>query len=196
MRGRDKFAKFKPFINLLVVLYRLFPRKIREHFFVKLRKKAGKIAMVKRYALVKTLTKSCGENVAVFTDVYLQNMQELELGNNVSIQPMTYIEAAGGIKIGNDISIAEGASIFSVNHRFDDLNVPIKDQGIASLPVVIKDNVWIGSKATILGGVTVESGTIVAAGAVVTRDTLRNSTVAGVPAKIIKQRDLSGGAGK
>ena len=146
------------------------------------------IAFAQRYALLKTLAKRLGDNVAIFPDVYLLNVQALEIGNNVSLQPMVYIEAYGGIRIGNDVSIAEGASVFSVNHGFKDLNTPIKDQEITSLPIEIEDNVWIGSKATILGGVKISSGTIVAAGAVVNKPTETNSIVAGVPAKLVKKR--------
>jgi len=154
----------------------------------RLRKKTGIIALVKRYALLKTLAKSVGDNVSVFPDVYLQNVQEMEIGNNVSFQPMVYIEAYGGVKIGNDVSLAEGASLFSVNHGFDDLNIPIKDQPLTALPIEIESNVWIGAKATILGGVKIANGTIVAAGAVVSKSTDKNSTVAGVPARTIKIR--------
>jgi len=83
---------------------------------------------VRRYALLKTLAKKTGDNVAIFPDVYLQNIQEMEIGNNVSFQPMVYIEAWGGVKIGDDVSFAEGSSVFSVNHGFNDVSIPIKDQ--------------------------------------------------------------------
>ena len=180
MRGRDKFAKIKPIINALAKMYSILPQSIRLKIMANIRKK--------RYALLKTLAKSVGDNVSVFPDVYLQNVQELEIGNNVSFQPMVYIEAYGGVKIGDDVSFAEGASLFSVNHGFKDLNKPIKDQPLTSLPIEIENNVWIGAKATILGGVRVASGTIVAAGAVVNKDTEKNATVAGVPARVIKIR--------
>ena len=189
MRGRDKFEKFKPAINALVKAYSVLPRGMRSRKMAKLRKKTGNIALVKRYCLLKTLAKSVGDNVSVFPDVYLQNVQEMEIGNNVSFQPMVYIEAYGGVKIGDDVSLVEGASLFSVNHGFEDIDTPIKDQPLTALPIEIENNVWIGAKATVLGGVKVSSGTIVAAGAVVSRNTEKNSTVAGVPAKVIKVRD-------
>ncbi len=188
MRGREKFAKFKPLINIIIKVYSIFPRSIRFRMMARLRKKPGNIALVKRYALLKTIAKRVGDNVSIFPDVYLQNVQEMEIGNNVSFQPLVYIEAYGGVKIGDDVSFAEGASLFSVNHGFNDINTPIKDQQLTSLPIEIENNVWIGAKATILGGVKVASGTIVAAGAVVNKDTEKNSTVAGVPAKVVKRR--------
>lgn len=189
MRGREIFEKIKPLLNILTKFYSIFPRNLRIKKMALLRKKTGKLAFLRRYALLKTLAKSLGDNVSIFPDVYLQNVQELVVGNNVSFQPMVYIEAYGGVKIGNDVSFAEGASLFSVNHGFDDLKTPIKDQPLKALPVEIGNNVWIGAKATILGGVTVSSGTIVAAGAVVTKDTEENVTVGGVPAKVIRYRN-------
>ena len=189
MRGRDKFSKIKPMINILSKFYSMFPRNMRNRKMSKLRKKTGNVALVKRYALLKTLAKQVGDNVSVFPDVYLLNVQEMEIGNNVSFQPMVYIEAYGGVKIGNDVSFAEGASIFSVNHGFKDLEIPIKDQPLTALPVIIENNVWVGAKATVLGGVLLAQGTIVAAGAVVNKSTEKNTTVAGVPAKIVKKRE-------
>lgn len=188
MRGRDKFAKFKPAIIALTKVYSLFPRSIRLMKMENLRKKTGIIALVKRYALLKTLAKSVGDNVSIYPDVYLKNVNKMEIGNNVSFQPMVYVDAYGGIKIGNDVSFAEGASMFSFNHGFKDINMPIKEQPLTSLPIEIENNVWIGAKATILGGVKVASGTIVAAGAIVNKDTEINSTVAGVPAKCVRKR--------
>lgn len=167
MRGRDQFRKYKKIIFLLSDFYGLFSAKALKRKLTGIRKSSGTIALVKRYALLRAMTKSIGDNVSVFSDVYLLNPENLEIGNNVSIQPMTYIEAFGGVFIGNDVSIAEGVSIFSVNHGFSEIDIPIKDQKLVPLPVVIEDNVWIGAKATILGGVTLASGTIVAAGAVV-----------------------------
>lgn len=188
MRGRDKFLIFKPAIIAITKVYSLFPRSLRLKRFNKIRKKTGNIAIAERYALLKTLARSVGDNVSVYSDVYLQNIQEMEIGNNVSFQPMVYIEAYGGIRIGDDVSIAEGASFFSVNHGYSSINIPIKDQPLEALPIEIENDVWIGAKATILGGVTVSSGTIVAAGAVVSHNTIKNSIVAGVPAKMIKIR--------
>ena len=189
MRGRDKFTKYKPIINIVISFYQILPRKMREYLFEKQRKKTGSLALVKRYALLKSLAKSVGDNVSVFPDVYLKNVQNLQIGNNVSFQPMVYIEAYGGVKIGDDVSLAEGASLFSVNHGFEDIGTPIKDQPLTALPIEIKSNVWIGAKATVLGGVQVASGTIVAAGAIVNKSTENYTTVAGVPAKIVKRRE-------
>ncbi len=188
VRGRDKFNKYKLIIDILSKVYSFFPKSIQRKLLINNRKKNGYLGLVKRYCLIKNLSKSVGDNVSIHPDVYLFNVQNLSIGNNVSIHPMTYIEAYGGITIGNDVSIAHGTTIMSVNHGFDKTDIPIKDQIIVACPVEIKDNVWIGSKAVILGNNTVHSGAIIGAGAVVTKDVAENTVVAGVPAKVIKDR--------
>lgn len=189
MRGRDKFKKFRVILKLLQAFYSVFPRKIRLFFFVRRRKTCGYYGLAVRYALLKTLAKSVGDNVSIYPDVYLFNVQNLIIGNNVSIHPMSYVEAYGGVVIGNDVSIAQGTTIMSVNHDFSKLDIPIKDQGIEARPILIENDVWIGAKATVLGNVTIASGTVVGASAVVTKNTECNSVVAGIPARIIKKRD-------
>lgn len=84
--------------------------------------------------------------------------------------------------------IASSVSIRDTDHRFDRLDIPMISQGIVTAPIVIKDNVWIGHGAVITKGVTIESGAIIAANAVVTRDVPANAIMGGVPAKLIKYR--------
>lgn len=187
-RGREKFQKFKPLILIISKFFSLFSKKWQEKAFVRCRKKTGSSGLVIRYALLKNLAKNVGNNVSIQPEVYLFNIQNLSIGDNVSIHPLTYIEAYGEVKIGNDVSIAHGTTIMSVTHDFDKIDIPIKDQGITGIPIVIEDNVWIGAKATILGGNTIKKGSIIGAGAVVTKNVDENSIVAGVPAKKIRQR--------
>lgn len=187
-RGRDLFRKLKPVIDTAVKVSNLLPKRLRNKLFEAFRNTKGKKGMLVRYILLRTLAKSVGDNVSIFPNVYLLNVEELKLGNNVSIHPMSYIEAWGGIEIGDDVSIAHAVTLLSVNHNYDDLNLNIKDQGLEKRPITIKSNVWIGAKASILGGVTINSGSVVALGAVVSKDVAENSVVAGVPAAILKNR--------
>lgn len=188
MRGRDKFNKYSRLIGILSTLFGLFPRKVRENLFVHYRPRKGVTGMAIRYALLKTLAKEVGDNVSVHPDVYLFKLHNLSIGNNVSIHPLCYIDAAGGIEIGNDVSIAHNSSIISFNHQYDDLSIPIKDQELEKKPIIIGNDVWIGAKATILAGVTIENGSVIGAGAVVTHNVPKRSIVAGVPARVINSR--------
>jgi serine acetyltransferase len=99
---------------------------------------------------------------------------------------MTYVDAGGGVTIGDDVSIAHGVTIMSRNHGFSDPDVCIRDQPLDLRPVSIESNVWIGAKATVLGNVTIGTGTIVGAGAVVTKSTPQGAIMVGVPASAKK----------
>jgi len=86
------------------------------------------------------------------------------------------------------VSIAHGTSILSEEHKYSDLNQNIKDQGCELKETIIENNVWIGAGCRILAGSHIESGSIVAAGAVVKKRVKANSIVGGVPARMIKSR--------
>lgn len=92
------------------------------------------------------------------------------------------------ILIGSHVMIAQAVSIRDTDHAFEDANLPMTQQSIITSSVVVEDDVWIGHGATILKGVHVGKGAIIAAGAVVTRDVAPYSIVGGVPAKLIRNR--------
>jgi acetyltransferase-like isoleucine patch superfamily enzyme len=111
----------------------------------------------------------------------------LQVGDNSSIGPQCYIGCSGGINIGSNVMIAPGVRMFSENHNFSD-DTTIKVQGVSWNPITIEDDCWIASGATLLAGVTIGRGSVVAAGAVVTKSFPPNSIIAGVPAKRISER--------
>ncbi|MBN1844586.1 MAG: acyltransferase [Sedimentisphaerales bacterium] len=141
-----------------------------------------------RFILWRRLAAACGDNVSVHESVWLRWPQFLSLGRNVSIHPLCYLDAQGCITIGNDVSIAHNVSVLSFEHDIGDLNVPIKDAPCLPRPVVIEDDVWIGAGARILGGVRIGTGSVIGAGAVVTRDVPAYSLAVGVPARPIRSR--------
>jgi acetyltransferase-like isoleucine patch superfamily enzyme len=94
----------------------------------------------------------------------------------------------GGVRIGRDVMIAAHSRITSVGHRHEELHIPMMAQGIEVGPVTIEDDVWIGMNCTVLPGVTIGRGAIVAAGAVVRSDVAPFTIVGGVPARVIGQR--------
>ena len=80
-------------------------------------------------------------------------------------------------------------TIITRNHRFDRTDIPMMEQGFEEeRPVYIGNDVWIGDRALILPGVHIGDGSIIAAGAVVTKDVSPYSIVAGVPARKIRDR--------
>ncbi|MFA7062341.1 MAG: acyltransferase [Pedobacter sp.] len=112
----------------------------------------------------------------------------LEIGDFSAIGAQSFLGCQGGIKIGSNVIMGPGVRIFSENHNYEDISVPIRLQGETRKGVVIEDNCWIGSGVTILGGVTIGSGSVIAAGSVVTKNIPPQSIVAGIPAKVIKKR--------
>lgn len=152
MNGREFFVKYEREIDFLTGILSKFPRKFRQSRFEALRNKNGLLAILRRYLLLKTLVKQCGNNVAVFPGVFFENMENLSLGNNVSIHQMCYIDAEGGIDIGDNVSIAHRSTVLSSNHLYDSADKPIKYQGMELKATTIEENVWIGCGCTILAG--------------------------------------------
>jgi acetyltransferase-like isoleucine patch superfamily enzyme len=93
----------------------------------------------------------------------------------------------GPVTIGSHVNLAQGITITALNHNFGDKSQRIDDQGVSTDPVIVGDDIWIGANAVILPGVSIGHHSVVAAGAVVTKDVPPHSLVAGVPAKIIKE---------
>jgi len=112
----------------------------------------------------------------------------LVVGDHSNIGPYCYIGCSGHISIGNNVMISPRVSIYAENHVFDQIDVTIKSQGVKKENVVIEDDCWIASNSILLAGVTIGKGSIVAAGSVVTQDVPPYSVVAGVPARVIKNR--------
>ncbi len=113
-----------------------------------------------------------------------------ELGDHSYIGCNAVVGAGGGgIRIGNNVLIGQTVNMHSERHVMSDPHVLIRNQGITYEGIVIEDDVWIGSKATILDGVVIGTGAVVGAGAVVTKSVPPYSIVVGVPAKVIGMRE-------
>lgn len=187
-RKREILIKFSGIINLIIKFSKVMPNRFYISIYRLIMPHNNNLAVFIRYICLKNCAKKCGHNVAVFSNVYLHNISNLEIGDNVSIHPMCHIEASGGVTIGNDVSIAHGTTIMSEEHIYLDLNTNIKDQGCEYKKTIIESNVWIAAGCRILAGSIVRTGSIVAAGAVVKGNVKANVIVGGVPAKVIKER--------
>jgi acetyltransferase-like isoleucine patch superfamily enzyme len=141
-----------------------------------------------RYLVYRRLCKKWGEKVIIFPAANIFEPQNLTVGTGVSIHQLCYIDATGGIDIGDNVMISHGVTILSSTHNTIETNIPMKLQGTSNSSVTVCNDVWIGAKATILLGVNVGCGAIVAAGAVVNHDVEPYSVVGGVPARVIKSR--------
>ena len=117
----------------------------------------------------------------------------IRIGDNVGIGEFAYIGGAGGLVIGDDCIIGQYFSTHPENHVFSDKNRLIREQGVRREGIHIGPNCWIGSKVTILDGVSLGAGCVVAAGAVVTKNFDDGSIIGGVPARLLKMRFLPPG---
>lgn len=115
--------------------------------------------------------------------------QGIVLGDNVGISARTFIGARAPVTIGHDTIIGPYCSFHAENHTFSDIKKLIRQQPSSRKGIVIKPNCWIGAKVTILDGVTIGEGCVIAANAVVTKSIPDYSVAAGVPARVIKKRD-------
>jgi acetyltransferase-like isoleucine patch superfamily enzyme len=137
------------------------------------------------YALV---CEHIGENVELLKGVRILCPAKVRIGSNTGINISTILDGNGGLSIGSDVMIGPYCQLITANHGFRSRDVPMKEQRIETKPVVIEDDVWLGSSVIVLPGVTVGRGAIVAAGAVVTHDVDAFHIVAGVPARTISIR--------
>ena len=151
---------------------------------------ASNFAFPFRRMIAKRLFRSCGKNFCAEYNVRFNFGQFLSLGDDVFMNAGVFIDTKGGVSIGNSTGIAEFVRIFTHAHSEAD------HVERTYSPVKIGNFVKIYTGATILPGVTIGDQAIVASGALVTKDVPPNMVVAGVPAKIIRERRNEGHTGK
>ena len=118
----------------------------------------------------------------VFPPFYTDFGKNIKIGENVFINACCHFQDHGGVTIGDGCQIGHNVVFATLNHGI----APEDRHHTYPAPIVLGKNVWIGSNATILQGVTIGDNAIIGAGAVVTKDVEANTIVAGVPAQFIK----------
>lgn len=135
-------------------------------------------------ALMSELTGSqVDSSLSLFVPFYSDFGKNIHLGKDIFINSCCCFQDQGGIYIGDHCLIGHNTVIATINHGL----APDKRKQLQLKPVRIGNNVWIGSNATLLPGITVGDNAVIAAGSVVNRDVPANSIVGGVPAKFIKK---------
>ena len=113
----------------------------------------------------------------------------LSIGADSTFGAGCYFGAAGGIQIGDEVMAGQYVRFHAENHITDDLDVPIRSQGVTHKGITVGNNVWIGAGVVFLDGAVVGDGCVIAADAVVTgKEWPPNSVIGGVPARVIKSR--------
>ncbi|MGR5488051.1 acyltransferase [Vibrio alfacsensis] len=144
----------------------------------------GRIGHYIRGYSLKVFFKSSGKRITIKENVEIYRPHNLSIGNYSGFGRNNVIDATGGIYIGNNVRFGPNVMIATLSHA--KVGGSISSSVKHSEPVTIGDNVWVGHGVTILPGTKVGNDVIIAAGAVVTKDILSNTTVGGVPAKEIR----------
>lgn len=130
-------------------------------------------------------------NNFIAPDVLISNIKNLKLGGNVWIHSRGILRCGlGGITIGKNTHIAEGVYMITTNHNYKNTHQVPFDNTAYSYSISIGENVWIGANSSILPGVKIGDGAIIALGSVVTKSVPQCAIVGGNPAKIIGYRDI------
>jgi maltose O-acetyltransferase len=128
--------------------------------------------------------KHIGKSSSFMRNIQIRKPININVGDNVIINQQVLLDARGGsIIIGNNVDIAQETNIWTLEHNpHDDYHSEKRGD------VIIEDYVWIASRCTILPGIRIGYGAVVATGAVVTKDVLPYTIVGGIPAKFLSKR--------
>lgn len=137
-----------------------------------------------QYEQLKSMLGSVGERVWIAKTFNCDCGKNIHIGSDFTGNHNLTILDIREVRIGDHVMIGPGTLITTVTHPLDYRRR--REYMAEALPVVIEDDVWIGGNVTVLPGVTIGRGSVVAAGAVVTTDVAPNTLVGGVPAKVIK----------
>ncbi|WP_107038039.1 acyltransferase [Brumimicrobium mesophilum] len=168
------------------------------HFFNSRKISFGKFMKLGNNVQISALGKNgvkIGNNVSIgaFSRIIISTSfnhlgEYIKIGNNVGLGEFAYLGGAGGLEIGDECIIGQYFSCHPENHVTSALDLSIRHQGVTRKGIKIGKNCWIGSKVTILDGVEIGEGCVIAAGAVVNKSFPKNSIIGGVPARILKTR--------
>lgn len=136
---------------------------------------------------IRKIFKSMGTNVNISKGARFGNGKFIQIGNNSGIGMNAKVP--NDIVIGEDVMMGVNVTIFGSNHIFDITDIPMRKQGIKKCnPVIIEDDVWIGSNSIIMPERRISKGTIIGAGSFVTKEFPSYSIIGGNPARLIKSR--------
>ena len=146
----------------------------------------GKFWRLLRYWNARLMLKKCGKNVNIEHGAMIGSGKQIEIGDNSGIGIDCIVPRA---VIGKNVMMGPQVIVVGQNHEHSRTDIPMIQQGMtAPDPIRIEDDVWIGYRAILMPGITIGRGSIIGAGAVVTKDVPEFAIVGGVPAKVLKMR--------
>ncbi len=133
----------------------------------------------------KLMLEKCGKNVNIERHASFSTRTKLGDSSGIGIRAQLY----GPVTIGKHVMMGPDCIIYTQNHEFSKINLPMDQQGFQKeQEVIIEDDVWIGGRVIILPGVKIGKGSVIGAGAVVTKNVDPYSIMAGNPARKVKTR--------
>lgn len=141
-----------------------------------------------RASVIRKIFKKFGNDSVLSSGVRILYPKGIEVGESVKITRDVTLDGRGGLTIASNTMVGFESIILTSTHNYNQLDIPISQQGMFFSPVMIGTDVWIGSRAIILPGVRIGNHAIIGANAVVTDDVCDYDIVGGVPAKFIKNR--------
>lgn len=139
---------------------------------------------VVRISICKCCLKRLGKNNFIARNVEIRSPYRISIGNNCSVNKRVLLDGRGiGLIIGDNVDIAQETNIWTLQHDYNSPNY-----ATVGKETVIEDYVWLSSRVTLLPGVRIGRGAVVATGAVVTKDVPPLAIVGGIPAKVIGWR--------
>jgi maltose O-acetyltransferase len=146
-----------------------------------------KFAYWLRYHLVRNIFCYCGKDVIVKTKAYFGTGEKIRVGDRSQIG--VNCKAESDLVLGDDVVMGPDVVIMSSAHAFERLDIPINRQGgLSQRPVVIGNDVWIGTRVIIMPGVRIGDQAVIGANTVVTKDVPPRAIFAGSPGKVIRYR--------
>lgn len=137
-----------------------------------------------RESIVRSLFGKAGKDIFITQPFYCDYGAYIEVGDNFYTNFNCTMLDAGGIKIGNGVLLAPNVGLYTVGHPLD---AELRAQAYEDAkPIVIGDNVWIGAQSIVLGGVTIGSNTVIAAGSLVCKDIPPDSLAIGSPCRAVR----------
>lgn len=150
----------------------------------------GESGFVIRRRLMSKHFAKVGENIHINEGVVIRNIEKMEVGDNVFLGVDNYLQAAAGLEIGDNTMLGPGVKIWTQNHKFEDIDTPIVEQGYDFKKVKIGKNVWVGANVFIMPGAEIGDGCIISAASVVGAKKIPPySILAGNPARFIGKRE-------
>lgn len=147
----------------------------------------GSVWRVLRATAARHMLVSAGYGINIEKGARFGSGSQVSLGNRSGIG--AFAELVGAVEIGDQVMMGPEVLVMTQNHCIDRTDIPMMVQGLTeSRQVVIEDDVWIGARAVIMPGVRVGRGSVVAAGAIVTKSVPPMSIVGGNPARVIRSR--------